>query len=235
MQFDVGQSGGYDRAKTIFSPDGRLYQVEYAREAVSIGATTVGLIYKNGVVLGARRTVEKLQKVNPEKLSKIETHVGIATAGLISDGRVIVDSARVQGQRNMLMYDEPVSVYKIAKHIADLKQAYTQYGGVRPYGVAMLVGGVNDTPHLYQTDPAGIMKEWNATSIGRGQDKAKEIFESEFKDKMKQEDAIQLAVKALSQAEEQLKLEEIELAVISDQKPFTRISPEELEKMGVNV
>ncbi len=136
----------YDRAITVFSPDGRLFQVEYAREAVKRGTTTVGLKFKDGVVLIVDKRIASrlMEPKSIEKIFKIDHHIGCATSGLVADARILVDQARVIAQVNKITYDEEMSVEELVKRICDYKQNYTQYGGVRPFGTALLVAGVDE-------------------------------------------------------------------------------------------
>ena len=161
----------YDRAITVFSPDGRLFQVEYAREAVKRGTTTVGVKFKNGVVLivDKRLSSKLIEADSIEKIFKIDGHVGCATSGLVADARALVDKARVECQVNTFNYDEELAVASLVKKLCDFKQNYTQYGGVRPFGTAMLIAGIDASgPHLYETDPSGAMMAYKAGGIGAG-------------------------------------------------------------------
>lgn len=226
----------YDRAKTIFSPDGRLFQVEYAREAVTKGSTSLGIVYDGGVLLSAVRQVPQLRSRNPEKVFKVDTHAGVATAGLVADGRVLVDEARERAQQNQVTYGEPIPTNVLAKFLADREQMFTQYGGVRPFGLAMLVGGVRDNqPELYQTDPSGILKEWHAVSIGRGGEEATEILQDEYDEEMAEDEAVELAVKILGKVEDDIDLENIELTLINSEEKFHRVMPEDLEDRGLEI
>jgi proteasome alpha subunit len=224
----------YDRAKTIFSPEGRLFQVEYAREAVKKGSTAIGITYDNGVLLAATRETPELQSRNPEKVHMVDDHAGVAVSGLVADGRVLVNDAREEAQRNQMTYNEPIQTGALAKFLADRKQMYTQYGGVRPYGLAMLVGGVKESPELYQTDPSGILKEWKAVAIGRGGEDVNELFEDEYSEDMSEEDAIELALKALSRVEDDIELENVELSLL-DEDGFERVMPDDLEERGFSL
>ena len=163
---------GYDRAITVFSPDGRLYQVEYAIETVRRGSVAVGVKTSEGIVLAVEERSRKLQITDmPQKIFKIDDHIGVAAAGYIPDARSQVDNARFFSQSNRLIYDEDVHVETVAKHLADQCQQFTQYAGVRPFGVALILGGVNkDGPHMFLTDPSGTYIEYDATSIGSGSD-----------------------------------------------------------------
>src|SRR5665648_751899 len=155
---------GYDRAITVFSPDGRLFQVEYAREAVKRGTTAIGLRQTEGVVLlvDKRVTTRLLEPASIEKIFQIDEHIGAATSGLVADARALVDRARVEAQVNHVSYGEAIGVEVLAKKICDHKQTYTQYGGVRPYGTALLIAGVDDsgTPRIFETDPSGALLEY---------------------------------------------------------------------------
>ena len=147
MEMQPGQMA-YDRAITVFSPDGRLFQVEYAREAVRRGATTAGVVYEDGVALVADRRIPNPKLAEPSSLEKIhliDEHIACATAGLVADARVLVDYARLAGQINRVTYSEPITVELLARRICDYKQQYTQFGGVRPFGTALLVGGFDET------------------------------------------------------------------------------------------
>ncbi len=221
----------YDRAKTIFSPEGRLFQVEYAREAVKKGSTSVGVTFEDGVLLAATRENPELQSRNPDKVFEVDDHLGVTVSGLVSDGRALLNEARQEAQRNMMVYDEPVPTSAMAKFLADRQQMFTQYGGVRPFGVAMLVGGTRDNPELYQTDPSGILKEWNAVAIGRGAQTANDLFRDEYAEEMEKGPAIQLALDALDAAEDDITIENIEMVVI-DGGGFDRMMPDDLESGG---
>ncbi len=174
---------GYDRAITVFSPDGRLYQVEYAREAVKRGTTAVGIKAKDGVVLIVDKRVSSklLEASSIEKIFKIDEHIGVASSGLVGDARSLVDRARIECQINRVSYDEPIEVEALAKKLCDHMQTLTQYGGIRPYGTALLIAGVSDGEcRLFETDPSGTLLEYKATGIGIGRPAAMKVFEEEY-------------------------------------------------------
>ena len=163
------QSMGYDRAITVFSPEGRLYQVEYATEAVRHGPLAVGVKAVDGVILaGEKRSPHALVDLGTlRKILLIDDHIGTAIAGLHADARKLIDEARLRAQINRLSYDEPISIQSLVVNICDIKQAYTQAGGYRPFGVSLLVGGIDhDGPQLFTTDPSGSFWGWKATAIG---------------------------------------------------------------------
>ncbi|MCH7876844.1 MAG: archaeal proteasome endopeptidase complex subunit alpha [Thaumarchaeota archaeon] len=190
------QQQGYDRAITVFSPDGRLYQVEYAIETVRRGTIAVGVKCKDGVVFAVEEKPRKLQISEiSQKIFQIDDHVGVAAAGYIPDARSQVDNARFFSQSNRMIYDEPVEVETIAKHLADQCQQFTQYAGVRPFGVALILGGVvNKISQLYLTDPSGTYISYDAIAIGASSDQVTDFLEKTYKNDLSLDDASALAV-----------------------------------------
>ena len=186
---------GYDRAITVFSPDGRLYQVEYAIETVRRGTIAVGVKCNDGIVIAVEEKPRKLQISDvAQKVFQLDDHIGVAAAGYIPDARSQVDNARFFSQSNKMIYDEPVEVETIAKHLADQCQQYTQYAGVRPYGVALILGGVvNKTPQLYLTDPSGTYISYDAIAIGSGSDQVTDFLEKTYENDLSLDDASALA------------------------------------------
>jgi len=225
---------GYDRAITIFSPDGRLFQVEYAFEAVKKGWTTLGIKGKDGVVLAVeKRQVSPLME-GMEKIKKIDEHVGLAFAGLSSDARILIDQARLYAQIHRLVYGEPIPIELLAKRICDIKQAYTQHGGVRPFGVSFLIAGVDATAqHLIGTDPGGTYVNYKAHAIGSGGPSALEVLEKNYKDDLSLDEAIALALMAMDKAiDGGVTVERVEIAYVDmKEKMFKKLSTEELEKI----
>ena len=226
--------GAYDRAITVFSPEGRLFQVEYALEAVNRGRTIVGIRCSGGVVLGAEEELEsELQDPSFEwKLYQIDEHVGVAIVGLGSDARVLIDHARIYAQSNRLLYDEPIDVEVIAKRIGDIKQLYTQHAGVRPFGVSLIIGGIDKTgPKVFITYPGGSYRSYKAVAIGKGRDVAESILLKEYREDMSLEEAIALAVKCLlKSAEARGEPTRIRIAVIPvETKRYRLLSDEEVD------
>ncbi|AQZ09986.1 PRE6 (YOL038W) [Zygosaccharomyces parabailii] len=177
---------GYDRALSIFSPDGHIFQVEYASEAVKRGTCAVGIKGKDCVVLGCeRRSTLKLQdpRITPSKISKIDSHVVLSFSGLNADSRILIEKARVEAQSHRLTLEDPVSVEYLTRYVAGVQQRYTQSGGVRPFGVATLIAGFDkddSTPKLYQTEPSGIYSAWTAQTIGRNSKTVREFLEKNY-------------------------------------------------------
>jgi len=163
---DIFSKMAYDRAIVVFSPEGRLYQVEYAQKAVENAPTAVGVVYEAGVVLMAMKIYQKLLVPEAiEKIAKIEDHIGIVFCGMAGDARALIDYARLRAQIHRITYNEPISTKLLARQIANRKQQFTQIGGIRPYGVSFLIGGYNEGPELYETDPAGTVRKWYACPI----------------------------------------------------------------------
>jgi proteasome alpha subunit len=229
-------ASGYDRAITVFSPEGRLYQVEYAREAVRRGTTAIGIKCKDGVILAVdRRITSKLIEVcSIEKIFQIDDHIMAATSGLVADARVLIDRARVEAQINKITYGEPVTVEALAKKICDIKQAYTQHGGARPFGLSLLIAGIDrHSSRLFETDPSGALIEYKATAIGSGRPAAMEILEEKYSEDLTIEGALELAIYTLSKTTGgELKPENVDMAVIkSEAKTVEKLSFEEIEKL----
>lgn len=230
MQIMGADSMGYDRVVTVFSPDGRLFQVQYAMEAVKRGATVVGVISKDSVVLAAdkRITNKLIIPSSLEKIYEIDKHIGAATSGLVADGRKLVQEARLEAQRNRMVYDERITVQALVKEVSDVAQIFTQYGGLRPFGVSLLIGGVDDSPRLFETDPAGVTTEWHATALGEGRNEAMDALKA-YKDNMSTDDAILLALKALGKAlKKGVEAKRIEVAVIH-KDGFKKLDESELK------
>jgi len=228
----VPPQAGYDRAITVFSPDGRLFQVNYAREAVKRGATAVGVKWEGGVVLAVEKRITSrlIEPSSYEKIFQIDDHIAAAPSGIIADARVLVDRARLEAQIYRLTYGEPVPLTVLVKKICDLKQAHTQYGGVRPFGAALLLAGVNEKPELYETDPSGAYFEWKAVAIGSGRNVAMAIFEEHYKDDIDMEGAIKLAILALAKTLEEPSADAIEVAYITtEDKRWKKLSRERLK------
>ena len=225
----------YDRAITIFSPEGRLYQVEYALELVKRGAPIVGVSSPEGVVLVANETPESRLE-DPRffmKIFQLDEHVGSAVAGLISDARVLIDQSRVYCQSNRLLYDEPVDIEVLTRRIGDQAQVYTQHAGVRPYGVSMILAGVDGTGgRVFMVDPSGSYRGYRATAVGRKSDEASKLLEEKYKADITLDEAKFLAVEAVKIASDgEVTSKIIKVAVVpADTKAFTRLSESEVER-----
>ena len=226
---------GYDRAITVFSPDGRLYQVEYAIETVKRGNIALGIKTKDGVIFAADERPRKLQVVEEsQKLFKIDQHIGIAAAGYIPDARSQVDNARFFSQSSKLVYDESVSIETVTKHIADQCQQYTQYAGARPIGVALIIGGIDENGNsLFLTDPSGTYIPYNAVAIGADSDRVTEFLKKHYKPEMTLEESKMLAISSINMISSDVKgSEHIKISQIkSDTKQFEIVDKNQVSKL----
>jgi proteasome alpha subunit len=224
---------GYDIAVTMFSPDGRLFQVEYARAAVKRGTTAIGIRGRDGVVLAVDKRIESKLIVpgSVEKLFQIDEHIGVVASGLVADVRVLVDRMRRYAQTNRSMYNEPIDVRTLAKKICDLMQVYTQYGGARPFGTSLLIAGV-DPVRLYETDPSGALIGYKATAIGEGRSTAVEFFEEKYSEEMNKEKTMKLALKVLYKVMKgRISEESIDLAIVDAKtQEYTKFSKGEVKR-----
>uniref|UniRef100_A0A131XGD8 Proteasome subunit alpha type n=1 Tax=Hyalomma excavatum TaxID=257692 RepID=A0A131XGD8_9ACAR len=223
----------YDRAITVFSPDGHLFQVEYAQEAVKKGSTAVGIKGTNIVVLAVeKKSVAKLQEERTvRKICLLDDHVVMAFAGLTADARILIDRARVECQSHKLTVEDPVTLEYITRYIAQLKQRYTQSNGRRPFGISALIAGFDfdGTPRLFQTDPSGVYHEWKANATGRNAKTVREYLEKNYSaDKIESDEgAVKLAIRALLEV---IQGHNLEVAVMERGKPLKMLEAKEIEK-----
>jgi len=222
----------YDRAITVFSPDGRLFQVEYAREAVKTGSTSIGIVCADGVALVAHKRIPSplLVGESHEKIFQIDSHIAASSSGLVADARKLVDFARVEAQKHRLTYDEPISIEMLSKKVGDPVQMFTQYAGVRPYGVSLLLAGVDGKPRLFETDPSGALFEYKATAIGSGKKVVEDFFDKEYKEGLSLQEGVRLALRALRKSvEEKIVPQTVDVSIIpSDSKKVKMLSPSEV-------
>src|SRR6266542_4055362 len=218
----------------MFSPDGRLYQVEYAIETVRRGTLAIGIKSKEGVLLAVEEKARKLQISNvTQKIFQVDDHIGVAAAGYIPDARTQVDHARFFAQSNRLIYDEPVDVEGVAKNIADMAQQFTQYAGVRPFGVALILAGVdNNGSSLFLTDPSGTYIGYNAIAIGAGSDQVNEFLEKNYRADIDTEEADILAIESIYLvSEDKTGIRHIKMSMIDFQtKIMRKVEEVDIEK-----
>eukprot|EP01105_Mastigella_eilhardi_P027872 TRINITY_DN8839_c0_g1_i1.p1 TRINITY_DN8839_c0_g1~~TRINITY_DN8839_c0_g1_i1.p1 ORF type:complete len:266 (-),score=81.28 TRINITY_DN8839_c0_g1_i1:114-860(-) len=227
----------YDRAITVFSPDGHLFQVEYAMEAVRKGATAVGVRGKDVIVLGVeKKAIAKLQDPRTvRKIVQVDEHICLTFAGLTADARVLVNRARVECQSYRLSVEVAPTLEYITRFIAKLQQKYTHEGGVRPFGIATLIVGFDPdgTPRLYQTDPSGTWSEWKADSVGRNSKTIREFLEKNYKDDLSSEEVIKLAVRTLLEVVESKK--NIEITILRRDQPMQFLEDTQVEKLVAEI
>ncbi|MBT4540124.1 archaeal proteasome endopeptidase complex subunit alpha [Candidatus Woesearchaeota archaeon] len=233
MQPMSHQMMGYDRAITMFSPDGRLLQVEYAKKTVKQGSTALGMVCKDGVVLITdKRIVDSL--VVPESVEKIfmiDNHIAATASGIISDARVLIERAQIKAQQHRVTFDSPIDTLVIVKDMCNLKQICTQSGGLRPFGVSILAAGIdNEEPKLFETDPTGIFFQYNASVIGEGETEIEELLHKEYKKEMTIEDGLKLGVKALTMVvDKNFNVDRLDCVYIkTTDKIFTRVPKDKL-------
>jgi len=221
---------GYDRTIAVFSPDGRLFQVEYAKEAVKKGATSLGITFKDGVLLAsAKPVIPLLVSKSSEKIFQLDDHLGAVAAGLLADARVLINLARIRAQIHKLTYAEPIDVWGIARVIGDRMQLSTLYAGLRPFGVSLLIAGVDKSgPHLIESDPSGMLYEWHAVGIGKGGELTNKILQQKWKPGISEGDAIKLAIEVIKKTDKASE-ENIEIAIMKKGERFKRSLASEIK------
>ncbi len=230
------QMMGYDRAITMFSPDGRLLQVEYAKKTVRQGSTAIGMVCKDGILLlSDKRIVDPLiVPESVEKIWKIDDHMGATASGIISDARVLIERAQLRAQQHRVTYDTEIDILSVVKDMCNVKQICTQSGGLRPFGVSILVAGIDDDgPKLFETDPTGIYFRYKATAIGEGETEAEEILHKNYNENIDIEDGLKLAIRALTKSiGTDFDVDRIDVAFIKTaDKKFSKVDRSKVEKL----
>jgi len=231
----LSMAAAYDRAITIFSPDGRIYQVEYAFEAVRRGWTSLGLKTRTAVVIAAekRKISPLIDERSILKIYKIDDHIGASYAGMAGDGRILLDYAVQRALLHRFYYDEPIPVEYLAKLVCDVKQLYTQHAGVRPFGVSIIFAGIDERgPQVYMTEPSGRYLGYYATAIGEKSNTILEFLEKNYKYDLDPKSSVKLAIEAIIGIIEGRPLENyIELGYADIYgKQFKILTPEEIRE-----
>ena len=228
------QAMAYDRAITVFSPEGRLYQVEYASKIIERGTPAIAIRYKGGILFLADFNLDSKLLVadSIEKVFKVDDHAYLISAGLAGDARRLAQISREHAQENKVLFDEPIEISTLAKKIASVKQIFTQYGGMRPFGVSFIALGIDDTGfHIYETEPSGAIAEYTAIAIGRQKQKIMELFESKYKANMTEAQALSLMKEGLGLAYEKSKPDYSKVKIFNlTDKGFEKLNPEVLKK-----
>lgn len=190
------QQMGYDRAATMFAPDGHILQVEYAEKTIRLGSSSIGIVCKDSVVIVAdRRQKDRLLiEESANRINEIDEFIMVVFAGITSDARVLIEKARVLAQQHRVTYDSAPSTESIVRDVADIKQQFTQYGGARPFGVSMMFAGVDGGPSLYTTDITGNYLKYKANAVGEDDEKIKKMLREKYRDGMTSREGIQLAL-----------------------------------------
>ena len=224
---------GYDRAATMFAPDGHILQVEYAEKTIQLGSSSVGIACSDCVIILS----DKRQKDNlvvgdsANKIYEVDEHIMVVAAGITSDARILIDRARILAQQHRVTYDTEASVELIVKEIADVKQQFTQYGGARPFGVALMFGGYGIKPELYTTDVTGNYLQYRANAIGENDEKIKAKLRERYKEGMNCEEGARLALSVLKEIQgDDFNIERLDMGIIRKDKKIKRVSGKEIEK-----
>ena len=237
MPIDIQhQQMGYDRTATMFSPEGHLLQVEYAEKTVRLGPLSIGMVCSDGVfILADKRIRDKLivQK-SSVKIHEIDSHIIASVAGIVSDARVLIEKAQVLSQQNRLTYDSPIEPELVTKELADIKQQFSQYGGARPFGVALMIAGVNNKkPELFTSDVTGNYMSYHANAIGENDEKVREILRERYRQHLTIKEGVKLATEIFQEVKEKdFNLENLELAYITkDKEKIKRLEGEKIKEL----
>jgi proteasome alpha subunit len=226
------QIQAYDRG-VMFSPDGRLFQVEYAREAVKRGATSIGLAVKEGVVFVAHKniTVPLVVPASMQKIFRVDSYIGVTYSGIVADGLHLINVMRSKTQTHRMVYNETESVETIARDISEEMLLATQYGGIRPYAISLLIGGIDTEPRLYEIDPGATVAGFKADAIGSGKAVADEMLIKEYKETMSLQDGIALCVKIIKKiGEKSLTADNLDIATITRADGYSMMTPDQVAK-----
>lgn len=222
----------YSFSLTTFSPSGKLVQIEYALNAVAAGTTSLGIKATNGVVVATEKKLRSslVDESSVQKIAALTPNIGVAYSGMGPDSRVLVRKARKQAQAYYRLYKEQIPVAQLCRELATVMQEFTQSGGVRPFGVSMLLAGVDENgPQLYQIDPSGSYFAWKASAIGKNMSNAKTFLEKRYSDEMELEDAIHTALLTLKEGfEGQITAENIEVAIVDQNEKFRVLTCEQV-------
>lgn len=216
---------GYDRAATMFAPDGHILQVEYAEKTIRLGSASVGMVCKDGVILVSdRRQKDKLVvEESASKISEIDDHIMAVAAGIISDSRVLIDKARTVAQQHRVTYDSEPTTESIVRTLADIKQQFTQYGGARPFGVSLMIAGQNGKPELYVTEVTGNYLKYHAFAIGENDELIKSKLREEYKKDLSCDEAVKLALKIFKDLQgEDFSKERFDIGIVDSKKRIIR-------------
>ena len=216
------QQMGYDRTATMFSPEGHLLQVEYAEKTVRLGSLSIGMVCSDGVFILADKRNEDTLIVpsSAQKIYEIDEHMIASVAGIISDARVLIDKAQLLAQQNRITYDSSIEPELIIKEISNLKQQFTQYGGARPFGVSVMVAGIQDKKgRLYTSDITGNYYEYYANAIGEDDSAIKDQLRERYKKDITLKKGIEVAVEIMKKVRgEKFKIDKLELAYLENEK-----------------
>lgn len=232
MNENRGKRQAYDRGVSQFSPDGRIYQVEYAREAVETGSPTAGVKTEDGVILAALTSSTSSLAVSTTKLHRVESSIGVATTGYVPDGRRLVDELRVRTQQEKLRYGDDPDVEAVSKQVADTLQESTQVGGRRPFGCSLIIAGVDNIgPRLFAVEPGGTPREWMAVADGNRREEYLNYLEENYSNDISLEEGIELAVSAFMYVSDMtVNSDTIQLATVSTEEEYRVFEKDEVRQ-----
>jgi len=230
------QAMGYDRTATMFSPEGHLLQVEYAEKTVRLGSSSVGMVCSDGVFIIADKRIEDklIVKKSTNKIYEIDSHIIASVAGIIADARVLIEKAQVLSQQHRVTYDSSIEPELIIKDISNIKQQFTQYGGARPFGVSLMIAGVNgDKPELYTSDITGNYLSYNAHAIGEDDDKIKEKLREKYAEDLTIKKGVKLVLDIFEELQEKkFNINKFELVYIpKDTGKLERLEGEKINRL----
>jgi proteasome alpha subunit len=191
------QAMGYDRSATMFSPEGSLLQVEYAEKAVRRGSSSIGIVCSDGVFIIADKKAEDKLVVrdSASKITEIDSHIIASSAGILSDARILIERAQILAQQHRVTYNSPIEPELVIKEIANMKQQFTQYGGARPFGVSMMIAGINGKKaEVFVSDVTGNYFSYYANVIGENDDKIREELREKYKQNLTIKQGVKLAL-----------------------------------------
>ncbi len=228
------QMMGYDRAATMFSPEGHILQVEYAEKTVRLGSASIGVVCKDGVVIVADKRIKDILIVpeSANKVYEIDEHVAASAAGILSDARILIERAQLIAQQHRVTYDSPIDIESVIKEISNIMQTFTQYPGARPFGVSIMICGVNAEPKLFMSDVTGNYVAYKAIAVGENDEKIKELLRKRYREDITMEDAIRLSLRIFREVlGKGFSMDRFDVGLIgTDNKKLKRISGDKLNK-----
>ena len=230
------QAMGYDRTATMFSPEGLLLQVEYAEKTVRLGSSSIGMVCSDGIFIIADKRIEDklIVKKSTNKIYEIDSHIIASVAGIIADARVLIERAQILSQQHRVTYDSPIEPELVIKDISNIKQQFTQYGGARPFGVSLMVAGLNgNKPELYTSDITGNYLSYNAHAIGENDEKIKDKLREKYREGLTMKQGVKLALEIFEEIQEKkFNLNKFELVYIpKDKEKLERLEGEEIKEL----
>jgi proteasome alpha subunit len=230
------QAMGYDRTSTMFSPEGHLLQVEYAEKTVRLGSSSIGMVCSDGVFIIADRKIEDklIVKDSANKIYEIDSHIIASAAGIVSDSRILIEKAQLLCQQHRVTYDSPIEPELVIKEVANMKQQFTQYGGARPFGVSVMIAGINNKkPEIYTSDVTGNYFSYYANAIGENDEKIKEELREKYKQNITIKQGIKLAIEILEKVQgNKFNLKRCELVYVNkEDSKLKRIEGENIKEL----